>query len=34
MSEAWQAAPNPLSILTTEIPLAQLFNIDNKADKP
>lgn len=34
ISEAWQAAPKPLSIFTTETPLAQLFSIESNADNP
>ena len=34
MELAMAAAPNPLSMLTTETPLAQLFSIPSRAVKP
>lgn len=34
MSEAWNPAPNPLSMFTTDTPLAQLFNMASSAVTP
>ena len=31
---AWKAAPKPLSIFTTDTPLAQEFSMDSRADIP
>ena len=34
MSEAWKAAPNPLSMFTTDTPLAQLLSMARSAVTP